>query len=88
MLARGAAGRHSLLVPSAQSDSLLLAVLVTGLLLALRADQRLSPLDAALLGIYAHGRAGDLAAAQTGEAGLIAGDLVRFIGPALRELET
>lgn len=59
---------------------------LTGLLLALRADQRLSPLDAALLGIYAHGRAGDLAAAETGEAGLIAGDIVRFIGPALREL--
>jgi hydroxyethylthiazole kinase-like uncharacterized protein yjeF len=60
---------------------------LTGLLLALRADQRLSPLDAALLAVYAHGRAGDLAAAETGEAGLIAGDLVQFIGPALRELE-
>jgi NAD(P)H-hydrate epimerase len=59
---------------------------LTGLLLALRADQRLSPLDAALLGIFAHGRAGDLAAQQTGEAGLIAGDIVRFIGPALAEL--
>ncbi|AII51642.1 bifunctional ADP-dependent NAD(P)H-hydrate dehydratase/NAD(P)H-hydrate epimerase [Hymenobacter sp. APR13] len=61
---------------------------LTGLLLALRADQRLSPLDAALLAVYAHGRAGDLAAEQSGEAGLIAGDLVQFIGPALRELES
>ena len=61
---------------------------LTGLLLALRADQRLSPLDAALLGIYAHGRAGDLGAAETGEPGLIASDIVRFIGPALRELES
>ena len=59
---------------------------LTGLLLALRTDQRLSPLDAALIGIFAHGRAGDLAAQQTGEAGLIAGDIVRFIGPALGEL--
>ncbi|RSK42860.1 NAD(P)H-hydrate dehydratase [Hymenobacter perfusus] len=59
---------------------------LTGLLLALRADKRLSTLDAALLGLYAHGRAGDLAARETGEAGLVAGDLVRFIGPALREL--
>ncbi|SHK03896.1 bifunctional ADP-dependent NAD(P)H-hydrate dehydratase/NAD(P)H-hydrate epimerase [Hymenobacter psychrotolerans] len=59
---------------------------LTGLLLALRADRRLSPLDAALLGVFAHGRAGDLAAAQTGEAGLVASDLVRFIGPALQEL--
>ncbi|GGG45922.1 NAD(P)H-hydrate dehydratase [Hymenobacter glacieicola] len=59
---------------------------LTGLLLALRADKRLSPLDAALLGLYAHGRAGDRAAQQTGEAGLVAGDLVRFIGPVLQEL--
>jgi NAD(P)H-hydrate epimerase len=59
---------------------------LTGLLLALRADQRLSPLDAALIGIFAHGHAGDLAAQQTGEAGLIAGDIVRFIGPALGEM--
>ncbi|RSK30198.1 NAD(P)H-hydrate dehydratase [Hymenobacter metallilatus] len=59
---------------------------LTGLLLALRADKRLSALDAALLGVYAHGRAGDLAAQETGEAGLIASDLVRFIGPALQEL--
>lgn len=59
---------------------------LTGLLLALRADKRLTPLDAALLGLYAHGRAGDLAAQETGEAGLVAGDLVRFIGPALQAL--
>ncbi|UOQ75700.1 NAD(P)H-hydrate dehydratase [Hymenobacter sp. 5516J-16] len=57
---------------------------LTGLLLALRADKRLSPLDAALLGLYAHGRAGDQAAQQTGEAGLVAGDLIRFIGPCCR----
>jgi hydroxyethylthiazole kinase-like uncharacterized protein yjeF len=61
---------------------------LTGLLLALRADQRLSPLDAALLGLYAHGRAGDLAAEETGQAGLIAGDIARFIGPALHKLTT
>ncbi|MGY2133845.1 NAD(P)H-hydrate dehydratase [Hymenobacter sp. HD11105] len=60
---------------------------LTGILTALRA-QHLSPLDAALVGIYAHGRAGDLAAEETGEAGLIAGDIVGFIGPALVELTT
>ncbi len=58
---------------------------LTGVLTALLA-QKLPPLDAALLGMYAHGRAGDLAAAQTGQIGLIAGDLVRHIGPALEEL--
>ncbi|TGE05330.1 NAD(P)H-hydrate dehydratase [Hymenobacter fodinae] len=61
---------------------------LTGLLLALRADQRLSPLDATLLGLYAHGRAGDLAAEETGQAGLTAGDIARFIGPALHKLTT
>ncbi|GAB2789079.1 NAD(P)H-hydrate epimerase [Hymenobacter luteus] len=59
---------------------------LTGVLLALRADKRLSPLDAALLGLYAHGRAGDLAARETGQAGLVAGDLADFIGRALQEL--
>ncbi|MGI4869748.1 MAG: NAD(P)H-hydrate dehydratase [Janthinobacterium lividum] len=60
---------------------------LTGLLLALRADQRLDALTATRLAVLAHGHAGDLAAAETGEAGLVAGDIVRFIGPALRELE-
>jgi hydroxyethylthiazole kinase-like uncharacterized protein yjeF len=60
---------------------------LTGLVLALRADQRLSPLLATRLAVLAHGHAGDLAAAETGEAGLVAGDLVAHIGPALRELE-
>lgn len=61
---------------------------LTGLLLALRADRRLSPLDAALLGIFAHGRGADLAAAHTGQPGLLAGDLPRYIGQALQELTT
>ena len=60
---------------------------LTGLVLALRADQRLAPLLATRLAVLAHGRAGDLAAQETGEAGLIAGDLVRHIGPALQQLE-
>ena len=59
---------------------------LTGLLLALRADARLAPFEAVRLAVFAHGRAGDLAAAATGQAGLVAGDLVRHVGPALREL--
>ncbi|WP_375416239.1 NAD(P)H-hydrate dehydratase [uncultured Hymenobacter sp.] len=59
---------------------------LTGLLLALRAHRQLTAFEAARLGVFAHGRAGDLAAAEVGEAGLIAGDLVRQTGPALREL--
>ncbi|MGI4760204.1 MAG: NAD(P)H-hydrate dehydratase [Janthinobacterium lividum] len=59
---------------------------LTGLVLALRADQRLDALLAARLAVLAHGLAGDLAAAETGEAGLVAGDLVAHIGPALATL--
>ena len=59
---------------------------LTGLLLALRADARLPAFEAVRLGVYAHGRAGDLAAKATGEAGLVAGDIVRHLGPALAEL--
>ncbi len=59
---------------------------LTGLVLALRADQRLDPLRAARLAVLAHGYAGDLAAAETGEAGLVAGDLVQHMGPALQAL--
>ena len=59
---------------------------LTGLLLALRADARLQPFGATRLGLYAHGRAGDLAATKTGQAGLVAGDIVHCIGPVLREL--
>ena len=59
---------------------------LTGLLLALRADQRLEPLTAARLAVLAHGHAADLAVRHTGEAGMIAGDIVRHLGPALRDL--
>jgi NAD(P)H-hydrate epimerase len=61
---------------------------LTGIVLALRADQRLAPLLATRLAVLAHGHAGDLAATETGEAGLVAGDLVAHIGPALRALES
>ena len=59
---------------------------LTGVLLALRAHAQLPAFEAVRLGVYAHGRAGDLAAAHTGQAGLVAGDIVRHIGPALAEV--
>jgi NAD(P)H-hydrate epimerase len=52
---------------------------VIGALLA----QGLEPFDAAVLGVRAHGRAGDLAAARRGEVSLVASDLLDFLGPAL-----
>ncbi len=57
---------------------------LTGLITAL-ACQDLSPLDAARLGVYLHGLAGDLGAAELGHESLIAGDLVRFLPNAFME---
>ena len=56
---------------------------LTGVILALLA-QGLSPLDAARLGAFVHGRAGDLAARQHGERGLTASDVAEYVGRAFR----
>ncbi|MES1246032.1 MAG: NAD(P)H-hydrate dehydratase [Acidobacteriota bacterium] len=58
---------------------------LAGLLAGLVA-QGLEALDAALLGVYLHGLAGDLAAVEHGEVGLAAGDLVGFLPAAFQEL--
>ena len=55
---------------------------VVGTLLA----QGLAPYDAAVLGAYLHGRAGDLASGRIGPVGLVADDLVDELPGALREL--
>ena len=57
---------------------------LTGLITAL-ACQGLSPFDAARLGVYLHGLAGDLAAAELGEQPLIASDLVGFLPQAFKQ---
>lgn len=58
---------------------------LTGILTGLRA-QGYSAADAAILGVLIHGKAGDLAALETGEEALIASDLTRFIGKAFQAL--
>ena len=57
---------------------------LTGLIAALVA-QGMVPLDAARLGVHVHGLAGDLAAHELGQVGLIASDLLRFLPQALWE---
>lgn len=59
---------------------------LTGMIAALL-GQRLSLFDAARLGVYLHGRAGDLAAAEKGTVGLIASDLADRIPQAIREYQ-
>jgi NAD(P)H-hydrate epimerase len=58
---------------------------LTGLIAGLVA-QGLEVLDAALLGVYLHGLAGDLAVLESGEVGMNAGDLVDFLPAAFQEL--
>ncbi|PSK89837.1 NAD(P)H-hydrate dehydratase [Taibaiella chishuiensis] len=58
---------------------------LTGILTALLA-QGYTPADAARLGVYLHGLAGDLAAAASGQEALIAGDLPDWLGAAFRSL--
>ena len=48
---------------------------LTGVIAALL-GQKLAPFEAAQLGVFIHGLAGDIARDQNGEIGLIAGDLV------------
>lgn len=54
---------------------------LTGLITSLLA-QGMEPFDAARLGAYLHGLAGDLAAAELSQPGLIASDLPRYLGKA------
>jgi len=58
---------------------------LTGLIAALL-GQGMAPLDAAHLGAHLHGIAGDLAAEELSKPGLIASDLLHFLGRAWCEL--
>ena len=57
---------------------------LTGLITALLC-QHLEPFDAARLGVYLHGRAGDLAAEELGQVSLMASDLIRYLPKAFQE---
>lgn len=59
---------------------------LTGIIGAL-IGQQLDAGDAAGLGVYLHGRAGDLAAEAQGETALIAGDIIEMLPQAIQELE-
>ena len=59
---------------------------LTGLLAAL-IGQKLAPFDAACLAAWAHGRAGDLAAADLSQTALTAADLLDYLPAVFRELE-
>lgn len=58
---------------------------LTGIITGLLA-QGYKPSDAAILGVYIHGLAGDLAAEVVGEEALIAGDIIENLGAAFKLL--
>lgn len=49
--------------------------------------QGLSAIDAAVVGVYVHGTAGDLAAEEIGATGIIAGDISHAIPFALTHIQ-
>ena len=59
--------------------------MLTGLITSLLA-QGYPSLQAALLGVYLHGKAGDLAAAEISQEALMAGDIIDFMGSAWKSL--
>jgi len=58
---------------------------LTGIVATLLA-RGLDPFDAASLGAYIHGYAGDLAADELGQESLVASDLVTFLPDAIQSL--
>ena len=58
---------------------------LTGVITAL-IGQGLSNFEAAVLGVYVHGLAGDIAAEKTGQIGLIATDIIEALGQAFMKI--
>jgi hydroxyethylthiazole kinase-like uncharacterized protein yjeF len=59
---------------------------LTGIITGLLA-QGYAPHEAAITGVYLHGRAGDLAAIELSEEALVAGDIIDYIGKAFLEIK-
>jgi NAD(P)H-hydrate epimerase len=59
---------------------------LTGIILGLLA-QNYSAEDAAVIGVFVHGLAGDLAKAELGEISLVAGDITTWLGKAFMQFE-
>ena len=64
---------------------------LTGIITALCGQKKpsgtqITPLEAALVGVYIHGLAGDLGAFEKGEYGLTAGDIAEFTAYALKKI--
>ncbi|WP_430897062.1 MULTISPECIES: NAD(P)H-hydrate dehydratase [unclassified Paraflavitalea] len=58
---------------------------LTGILLGLLSQPSYQPFEAAILGVYLHGKAADLALESQSQESLIASDLANYIGKAFKE---
>ncbi len=59
---------------------------LTGIIMGLLA-QKITPMKAAIAGVYLHGLAGDLAAEHLSQQALIASDIINFLGNAFLRLQ-
>lgn len=59
---------------------------LTGIILSLLA-QNYPPADAAIIGVFIHGKAADIAACQTGKHALLPSDIINALGSAFRQYE-
>jgi NAD(P)H-hydrate epimerase len=59
---------------------------LTGVIAALL-GQHLAPMEAAILGVYLHGLAGDFAAEELGRRSMTATDVIEYLPEALNEYE-
>lgn len=59
---------------------------LTGIILSLL-GQGIEGFDAAKLGVYIHGLSGDIASFEIGEDGLMAGDIIRYIPKAIKNIK-
>jgi hydroxyethylthiazole kinase-like uncharacterized protein yjeF len=55
-------------------------------MIAAQLAQKINVLDAAVSAVFAHGLAGDVAADRLGERSLVAGDIIKYLPPALKAL--
>lgn len=81
--AEGPIHLHALALPSLATAGS--GDVLTGCTAAMCA-QGLAPLEAALCGVFVHGRAAELAAHMVGPVGMVAGDIVSHLPPALSGL--
>ena len=78
-------------VPLGAQNSLLanfiFVIVIVAIILGLL-SQDMSSEDVAVVGVYLHGLAGDIAAKKKSEVSLVAGDIIKYFGSAIKTLSS